>query len=564
MKQTLAQRFEKSVDRTGDDHHLWTGAINPERGTGRLKVAGKQVTAHRVAWEIAYGQVPAATRVLPCPDQPACVRIDHLSGPSSGRVASPDSDGGRRRGRQGGGSMRELRPGVWELAATSRNSTDGRPQRMSRTVSVGSAKAASRELATFVAELRDVAPAPRKDLRGITMNDAVAMFLEEHLAGEKGREERTIADYRKLHVRWFAPQLGHRPVGDIDESAIDRAFGKMRAAGLSRSRLNHAKSLYVPFFRWAKSRRIITRNPMAEFQLPTSTYVSKERTPPEVEELSILLAEAVAVAPEIAPVLVLGAVTGMRRGELVGLRRSRIRWDEQRIIVNAAMCGKRVKPTKTRKERSFFVDEATISMLRRLCEQVDERAEQVGVGLNPDPFVFTLSLDGSEPISPDYVTKRVAILKDRLGIEEKRPATIAREDEALRLFRQEATARQPGKTGPAPKGGMSLQEIGARMDRSERWAALAIASAERREAAGRRGLSLNFDGSILALRKFTSSELLDAGFNVSMVAQRQGHGPQVLVKHYSKSRRSADRKAADHLGRLVHQPAPEPPLQQAH
>jgi hypothetical protein len=61
-----------------------------------------------------------------------------------------------------------------------------------------------------------------------------------------------------------------------------------------------------------------------------------------------------------------------------------------------------------------------------------------------------------------------------------------------------------------------------------------------------------FDGSILALRKFTSSELLDAGFNISMVAQRQGHGPQVLVKHYAKARRSADRKAAEHLGRVVH------------
>ena len=61
-----------------------------------------------------------------------------------------------------------------------------------------------------------------------------------------------------------------------------------------------------------------------------------------------------------------------------------------------------------------------------------------------------------------------------------------------------------------------------------------------------------FDGSILALRKFTSSELLDNGFNISMVAQRQGHGPQVLAKHYAKSRRSAERKAADHLGRVVH------------
>jgi intergrase/recombinase len=82
---------------------------------------------------------------------------------------------------------------------------------------------------------------------------------------------------------------------------------------------------------------------------------------------------------------------------------------------------------------------------------------------------------------------------------------------------------------------------------------LAIASAKRREATGAYvSVDAVFDGSIVALRKFTSSELLDNGFNISMVAQCQGHGPQVLSKHYAKSRRSAERKAADHLGRVVH------------
>ena len=94
---------------------------------------------------------------------------------------------------------------------------------------------------------------------------------------------------------------------------MDRLFGLMRRAGLSASRLNQAKSLYVPFFRWAKRRGMTTRNPMAEFQLPTSTYRSKERTPPETEELSLLLSTAVKVTPDIAPLLVLGAVTGIRR-----------------------------------------------------------------------------------------------------------------------------------------------------------------------------------------------------------------------------------------------------------
>lgn len=543
MARSQQHRFEKFVDRQGE-HHLWTGATRPGVGTGRFRIDGKEVPAHRVAWELANGALESGARVLPCPDEPACVRVEHLR--------DPGGDGGKpkRRGRKGAGSMRQVRAGTWQLAAPV-GTANGVTQRAYRTVRADSADAAARALAAFVAELQQAGPAPDPDRRDLTVDEAMAKFLDEHLAGEKGREERTITEYRRVHDRWFSPEIGQRRVRDVDEAVLDRAFGKMRAAGLSRSRLNLARSLYAPFFRWARSRRIITRNPMAEFQLPTSTYVSRERVPPEVAELSMLLQEALEAAPEIAPLLALGAVTGMRRGELVGLRRSRIRWDEHRLLVDTAMSGTRVKSTKTRRERSLYIDEATVAMLRRHCEEIDERAVIVGAVMTADPYVFTLALDGAAPISADYVTRRVGVLKGRLGIEEKKPDTVARENEALRLFRQEAAPRR-ATTGPAPKGGLSLREIGAALGRSERWAALAIASAERREAAGQRGLSLSFDGSILALRKFTSSELLDAGFNVSMVAQRQGHGPQVLVKHYAKSRRSSDRKAAEHLGRLVH------------
>jgi len=145
------------------------------------------------------------------------------------------------------------------------------------------------------------------------------------------------------------------------------------------------------------------------------------------------------------------------------------------------------------------------------------------------------------------------VLKGYLGIENKRPEVVVLEDEALRLRRSSPPPRPRGKTGPLPNGGMSFREIGQQLGRSEYWASLAVAAAERREhaeASGRPGLA--FDGSILALRKFTSSELLDAGFNVSMVAQRQGHGPQILTRHYSKSRASSDKRAAEHLGRVVH------------
>ncbi len=80
---------------------------------------------------------------------------------------------------------------------------------------------------------------------------------------------------------------------DIDEATLDRLFGRMRSAGLSGSSLNQAKSLYMSFFRWARKRGLTLRNPMAEFQVPTSSYVSPARIPPEVEALTALLAAAV-------------------------------------------------------------------------------------------------------------------------------------------------------------------------------------------------------------------------------------------------------------------------------
>lgn len=554
MTKSLRERFEAFVDRTGD-HHLWTGAKRPDTGAGRLKVDGKHLPAHHLAWELETGPVPPGARVRPCPDVAACVRVAHLQtvGNDGRTLDTPAATFPRRRGRRGGGSMRQVAPGAWELVVNAGHYDDGRPRREYRRIRASDAEDAARQLAAFVSEIQLQPPASRRDERDLNVDDAIERFLSEHLEKEKGREPKTVNDYRRLHLKWFSPAIGARRVRDIDEAAIDKIFGDMRRAGLSKSRMNQAKSLYGPFFRWAKKRRLTPRNPMLEFDLPTSKQVSRERTPPEADELSTLLNAALVVVPEVAPLLTLGAVTGMRRGELVGVRRSRILWDEGRLTVDVSIDGgRRVKGTKTRTERTFYVDAATMEMLRRHCDEMDRRATDIGVVTLPDAFVFSLVADCSAPMLPDYVSKRVAVLKDHLGIADKRPATIELEDEALRQFRQPRAPRPNGKRGPAPRGGSSFREIGERLGRSERWAALAVASAERRETAFAAGGTLNFDGSILALRKFTSSELLDAGFNISMVAQRQGHGPQVLMKHYAKSRRSADRRAADHLGSVVH------------
>ena len=146
---------------------------------------------------------------------------------------------------------------------------------------------------------------------------------------------------------------------------------------------------------------------MADFELPTSRHVAREHVPPEVNQLGRYLEAALEVVPDVAPVLTLGAVTGMRRGELVGLRRSRLFPKAGTLVVDAAYASRgRVKTTKTRKEREVAIDEATMAMLERHCERMDERAALCGVTVPPDGFVFSLEPDCSRPMGADYMTKR--------------------------------------------------------------------------------------------------------------------------------------------------------------
>jgi integrase len=544
-----AGRFAAKVDRAGE-HDLWLGAKDG-RGAGVLKVDGRIVTARRVAWELEHGELPTGARVLSCPDDPACVRVDHLA------LQGTDNGGrGKSRRPRGGGSKTWIRPGVCKLTVTVGRWDDGTRRRLTETVYVDTELEADRELARFVSEVEDAPLPDAKADRDVTVDEAIERYLTEHLVSEKGRESGTLRAYRSAHRKWFSPEIGRWHVRDVDEATIDRIFGRMRKAGLSASRMRDARNLYQPFFRWAKRRRLIRRNPMADFELPTSNHVAREHVPPEVEQLCLYLEQAVELVPDVAPVLALGAVTGMRRGELVAIRRSGVFPEDGKLRVEVAYSeGGGVKTTKTRREREVFLDQETVSMLVRHCAQMDERAAAFGVEVAADGYAFSLEPDCSAPMPAEYVTKQVATLKESLGIANKRPETIELEDEALRLRRQ-PVERARGTSGPQRSAVLSYTEIGKRLGRSNKWAMMAVRSAERREALAAQGSRVEmFDGSILALRKFTSNELLDAGFNISMVAQRQGHGPQVLVKHYAKSRRSADRKAAEHLGHVVHRRA---------
>ena len=76
IEQAFVEKVDKGPHPKGCWH--WTGSIKPRNGYGHLRSGQKDYNAHRVAYELANGPIPAGAHVLHSCDVPHCVNPDHL------------------------------------------------------------------------------------------------------------------------------------------------------------------------------------------------------------------------------------------------------------------------------------------------------------------------------------------------------------------------------------------------------------------------------------------------------------------------------------------------------
>ena len=114
----------------------------------------------------------------------------------------------------------------------------------------------------------------------------------------------------------------------------------------------------------------------------------------------------------------LAMTTGMRRGELVGLRFSRIDLDEEVIDLRRNWVRGKEKGTKTHQNRRIALDSETVTLLREHRDRVAERVRDLGAKFTDGLFVFvgTQHPDQTQPYSPNAITQRYKDMADRLGI----------------------------------------------------------------------------------------------------------------------------------------------------
>ena len=263
----------------------------------------------------------------------------------------------------------------------------------------------------------------RKATAGVLSNPqlTVADLLERWLSDVAAMKlrPRSLERYEGIVRRQLIPALGTVRLRALTPHHVAGAYAKiakprevtvsharsrkteMRAA--SPATLRYAHAVLHGALDQAVAWRLIERNPAAGASLPRATTPEmRPLSPPEARRFL----EAAAGHP-LEPLFVLAITTGMRQGELLGLRWRDVRWRARRIEVHhtlVRMSGRwwLGEPKTTKSRRSIEVTSATIELLRTHWASHAERLLASGHRMTDDDFIFADA--AGEPLWGRHVT----------------------------------------------------------------------------------------------------------------------------------------------------------------
>ena len=249
----------------------------------------------------------------------------------------------------------------------------------------------------------------------------VGEYLQGWLKLAKLRLRPGSYDACAIHVtRYIVPRIGGLRLQALSARGVKQFYaelatsGRIRGGGgLSEKSIHNVHTTLSRALRDAVSDRLLARNPAAgAHQQPESP----EQDTWKADELAEFL--AFVEGDRLFAMWRLLALTGMRRGEICGLRRRDLDLDHARLFVvqQRAKGGGTVHTGKTkgRRGRPVALDALTVEALRaHLKAQAVER-ERLGPGYTDEGLVFCHE-DG-KPLHPDSVTKRFARLVRDSGL----------------------------------------------------------------------------------------------------------------------------------------------------
>ena len=359
----------------------------------------------------------------------------------------------------------------------------GKPIQVSRTIAVTGQREANRALD----ELKKEVVAGEHGGSSATLKRQLEEYVGE--MPRLGRSPRTIEEARRFVNNVLPLDLGAIPINRLTGRDLDRFYKTLGEEGKSPGTIRRYHAVMSAALSQAVKWSYLDRNPAARATIPKPD--SDELQVPSIDDVSKLVAAAMADNPIYGTLIRLAVFTGMRRGELCGLRWSDVEPGVLRVR-RAVYRLKGVtgeKTPKSGKPRPVVLAPGSAAVLEQWHSACETRAAGVG-GLAQDPYVFSSFPDGSRPLNPDTVSARTSrgspIASSSIctctafGTSPPRSSSPA-------VWRRTTSPRfSVTPTLPSRCGGTGTQPMSARRKRRQYW----LASFRRRSRRGLRFSSL--------------------------------------------------------------------------
>jgi integrase len=249
--------------------------------------------------------------------------------------------------------------------------------------------------------------------------ETVAQFIERWLQdwAINNTSNRTFDHYAQVLRQHVAGRIGATLIQKLNAATLQTLYADLMRSGLKARTVLHVHRAVHRMLRHAAQWGVVHSNVASLVDAPSVT-------PTEIDILTPTEVKAVLTGLKGQPIYVIASValgTGMRRGELLGLRWQDVDLDAgllrvERSLEQTKRSGMVFKAPKTRHgRRTITLPSSTIAELRVHRRAQQERWLALGLGKLADDALVFANWDGS-PRSPNALTKAwTAALPDGLS-----------------------------------------------------------------------------------------------------------------------------------------------------
>lgn len=235
------------------------------------------------------------------------------------------------------------------------------------------------------------------DAKNMTLDTFFQTWLSE--IKENTVKENTLSVYQEIYKVHIAPMLGKMQVSGISKLMVQRLLNSMSKNGLSPNTLAKTKAILYSVFKEAMENRMISYNPCENITIKRE---KTERRVLSYEEQKKFLTAISGSRYEM--LCILGLSTGLRIGELSGLRWSDIHFEEKTLSVertyiylhdvkNHQMRDVFHSPKTKTSCRTIRLLDSTLELLKAHKEKQEQEKAALGDGWQPiedgEDLVFT-------------------------------------------------------------------------------------------------------------------------------------------------------------------------------